>query len=132
MKTWSDVAEIQPLASKIITNSIRKGRVSHAYLIQGARGTGKEAIALLITKGLFCENKTDVEPCHECNACKRIASGNHPDVHWIEPDGRSIKIEQIRDLQKEFSYSGLESTRRSEERRVGKEGETRERRQAEN
>src|SRR5690625_872888 len=112
MKTWSDVAEIQPLASKIITNSIKKGRISHAYLIQGARGTGKEAIALLITKGLFCENKTDVEPCHECNACKRIASGNHPDVHWIEPDGRSIKIEQIRDLQKEFSYSGLESTRK--------------------
>lgn len=112
MKTWSEVAEIQPLASKIITNSIRKGRISHAYLIQGERGTGKAAIALLLAKGLFCENKTDVEPCHECNTCKRIASGNHPDVHWIEPDGQSIKIEQIKNLQKEFIYSGLESAQK--------------------
>lgn len=112
MKTWSEVAEVQPLASKIITNSIKKGRISHAYLLQGERGTGKEAIALLIAQGLFCENKTGIEPCHACNACKRIASGNYPDVHWIIPDGQSIKIEQIRNLQKEFTYSGLESNRK--------------------
>ncbi|WP_373894522.1 DNA polymerase III subunit delta' [Virgibacillus natechei] len=112
MKTWSEVAEVQPLASKIVTNSIKKDRISHAYLLQGARGTGKEAIALLLAKDLFCENKTGVEPCHACNACKRIASGNHPDVHWMEPDGQSIKIEQIRDLQKEFTYSGLESNKK--------------------
>ncbi|GAB3054385.1 DNA polymerase III subunit delta' [Virgibacillus ainsalahensis] len=112
MKTWSDLAEVQPLASKIITNSIKKGRISHAYLLQGARGTGKEAIALLIAKGLFCENKSGVEPCHECHACKRIASGNHPDVHWIKPEGQSIKIEQIKNLQKEFTYSGLESNQK--------------------
>src|SRR5690606_10191162 len=48
-------------------------------------------------------------PCLDCNACKRIDSRNHPDVHWIEPEGQSIKIEQIRNLQKEFTYSGLES-----------------------
>ncbi|UJL46460.1 DNA polymerase III subunit delta' [Virgibacillus sp. NKC19-16] len=112
MKTWSEVAEVQPLASKIVTNSIKKDRISHAYLLQGARGTGKEAIALLLAKDLFCENKTGVEPCNMCNACKRIASGNHPDVHWMEPDGQSIKIEQIRDLQKEFTYSGLESNKK--------------------
>ncbi|MBM7601318.1 DNA polymerase-3 subunit delta' [Virgibacillus halotolerans] len=112
MKTWSEVAEVQPLASKIITNSIKKDRISHAYLLQGERGTGKEAIALLITKGLFCEHKQGIEPCQECNACKRIASGNHPDVHWIIPDGQSIKIEQIRNLQREFTYSGLESNKK--------------------
>ncbi|WP_096272296.1 DNA polymerase III subunit delta' [Paucisalibacillus globulus] len=109
MKTWSEVAEIQPMASKIITNSIVKDRISHAYLIQGARGTGKEAIAVLIAKVLFCENLSGVNPCLDCNACKRIDSRNHPDVHWIEPEGQSIKIEQIRNLQKEFTYSGLES-----------------------
>ena len=109
MKTWSEIAEVQPLASKIITNSIKKDRISHAYLIQGERGTGKEAIALLIAKRIFCENNIGAEPCNECNPCRRINSGNHPDVHWIEPDGQSIKIEQIKNLQKEFSYSGLES-----------------------
>lgn len=112
MKTWSEVAKMQPLASRIITNSIKKGRVSHAYLLQGERGTGKEAISLLIAKGLFCDHKVVVEPCNECNNCKRIASGNHPDVHWIAPEGQSIKIEQVRNLQKEFIYSGVESNQK--------------------
>src|SRR5699024_5365457 len=112
VETWAEMEEIQPLASKMITNSIRKRRVSHAYLIQGARGTVKEAISLLIAKSLFCELMSGVEHCNECNNCKRIASGNHPDVHWIVPDGQSIKIEQIRHLQKEFIYSGLESTKK--------------------
>jgi DNA polymerase III subunit delta' len=109
MKTWIDVGGIQPLASKVITNSIIKDRISHAYLIQGARGTGKEAIAVLIAKVLFCKQKSGVDPCLTCVDCKRIDSRNHPDVHWIEPDGQSIKIEQIKNLQKEFTYSGLES-----------------------
>lgn len=112
MKTWAEISEAQPLASRIIMNSIRKERISHAYLIQGERGTGKEAIALLIAKGLFCEYKVGIEPCHTCNTCKRIESGNHPDIHWLKPDGRSIKIDQIESLQKEFTYSGLESSQK--------------------
>ncbi|MFD1039903.1 DNA polymerase III subunit delta' [Virgibacillus byunsanensis] len=112
MKTWSEVAQVQPLASKIITNSMKKGRVSHAYLLQGERGTGKEEISLLLAMALFCKHTSDAEPCHDCNTCKRITSGNHPDVHWIEPEGQSIKIEQIKNLQKEFTYSGLESNQK--------------------
>lgn len=112
MDTWSEVAEIQPLASKIITNSMEKGRISHAYLLQGERGTGKEAIALLIAKSLFCLDKQGLEPCNECNNCKRISSGNHPDVHWIEPEGLSITKDQVNHLQKEFSYSGMESNKK--------------------
>lgn len=112
MKTWSEAAEVQPLASRIITNSIKKDRVSHAYLLQGERGTGKEAIATLIAKGLFCTGKKGVEPCQECSNCRRIASRNHPDIHWIEPEGQSIKIEQVKNLQKEFTYSGMESNQK--------------------
>lgn len=112
MRTWSEVEKIQPLASKILTNSMTKNRISHAYLIQGERGTGKKTIALLLAKGLFCENRQGIEPCQQCNVCKRIDSKNHPDVHWIEPDGRSIKTEQIENLQREFTYSGLESNQK--------------------
>lgn len=112
MKTWSEIANIQPLASKIITNSLQKQRISHAYLFHGERGTGKEAIALFLVKCLFCEHMAGVEPCHECRTCKRIASRNYPDVHWIEPDGASIKKEQIDHLQKEFGFSGMESNRK--------------------
>jgi len=112
MKTWEEIKKVQPLASKIITNSIQKKRISHAYLIQGERGTGKKDIALLLAKVLFCKNKRDVEPCQTCNICRRIDSGNHPDVHWIQPEGQSIKIEQIKKLQEEFIYSGMESNQK--------------------
>ncbi|MEN1966480.1 DNA polymerase III subunit delta' [Lentibacillus sp. N15] len=112
MKTWAEIMEIQPLAGKIITNSMRKNRISHAYLISGERGTGKESIATQLAKSMFCTNKDGVEPCQTCHACKRIESKNHPDVHWIEPEGQSIKKEQIDNLQKEFKYSGLESNRK--------------------
>ncbi|MCF3944072.1 DNA polymerase III subunit delta' [Oceanobacillus alkalisoli] len=112
MNNWSELVEIQPLATQILTNSITKGRISHAYLLQGERGTGKEQIALVMAKSLFCENRQETEPCNTCNNCKRITSGNHPDVHWIEPEGLSISKEQVQHLQKEFSYSGMESNQK--------------------
>lgn len=111
MKTWGEAEKIQPLASKIITNSILKNRLSHAYLLQGEKGSGKKSIALLLAKVLYCE-KGSVEPCNKCLSCSRIASGNHPDVHWIAPQEQSIKKEQVAYLQKEFTYSGLESNRK--------------------
>lgn len=112
MKTWAELEKIQPLASKIMMNSIKKERISHAYLIQGERGTGKEAMATLIAKNIFCKKTSGIEPCQTCRECRRIDSGNHPDVHWIEPDGQSIKTGQVEKLQKEFIYSGFESNKK--------------------
>lgn len=111
MKTWSDFAKVQPLAAKMLMNSFKKERLSHAYLIQGSRGTGKSTLAKLITMTLFCEAlEDDVHPCFNCLSCKRIESGNHPDVHWIKPEGASIKNEQIDHLRKEFSYTSFEAS----------------------
>ncbi len=109
---WATLEKVQPIASKILTNSVKKDRIAHAYLIQGLRGTGKVEIATLLTQTIFCPNKQGVEPCGVCQVCKRVESKNHPDVHWIEKDGQSIKNEQIDYLRKEFSYSSLESTRK--------------------
>src|SRR5699024_5577557 len=61
---------------------------------------------------LFCPERNGIEPCGVCNVCKRVSSKNHPDVHWIEKDGQSIRNEQIDYLRKEFSFYSLESTRR--------------------
>lgn len=109
---WSSLRKMQPIASKILMNSIKKDRLAHAYLIQGLRGTGKTEIATLLTQTIFCPEKKELEPCETCHVCKRVNSRNHPDVHWIEKDGQSIKNEQIDYLRKEFSYSSLESTRK--------------------
>jgi len=112
MLTWSELRKIQPLVSKILMNSFEKNRVTHAYLITGTRGTGKKEIATLMAMTLFCQDKDGVEPCQNCHMCKRIVSGNHPDVHWVEPDGQSIKNEQINLLRKEFVYTSMESSRK--------------------
>lgn len=112
MQTWNDLEEVQPLASKILMNSIERNRMSHAYLIQGSRGTGKKSFARLIAMTLLCEVRQGVEPCQACNTCHRIMTGNHPDLHWIEPNGRTIKNEQIDLLRKEFVYTGLETTKK--------------------
>ncbi|MBB6455225.1 DNA polymerase-3 subunit delta' [Salirhabdus euzebyi] len=112
MKTWSELNTLQPIVTKMLTNGIEKERIAHAYLFQGSRGTGKKEASILVAKSFFCPNQTEVEPCHVCRECKRIDSGNHPDLHWVKPDGASIKKEQIAHLQKEFTYTGLESNQK--------------------
>lgn len=108
--TWDELVEIQPNIVKILTNSLRKNRLSHAYLIEGGKGTKKLPIALQLAKSLLCLHRDDVHPCLQCVNCKRIDSSNHPDIHVIEPDGASIKTEQINALKEEFSYRSMESS----------------------
>lgn len=113
VKSWEQLEELQPTVLNMLKNSLVKNRVAHAYLLEGIRGTGKREIALLLTKSLFCESLIDqYKPCEECKNCRRINNGNHPDVHSVEPDGLSIKVEQIRNLQVEFSKKGLESLKK--------------------
>ncbi|PFP16073.1 DNA polymerase III subunit delta' [Bacillus sp. AFS073361] len=112
-KSWEQLEELQPTVLKMLKNSLVKNRVAHAYLLEGIRGTGKREIALLLTKSLFCEAIIDqYRPCEECSNCRRINHGNHPDVHIVEPEGLSIKVDQIRNLQVEFSKKGLESLKK--------------------
>lgn len=109
---WDTFQKTQDRVTKILTNSISRNRFAHAYLFKGDKGTGKKAIAFHYTKVFFCKERNGVDPCGVCSDCKRIDSGNHPDVHVISPDGLSIKIDQIRQLQKEFAYLGVESKKK--------------------
>jgi DNA polymerase-3 subunit delta' len=111
-KNWQDLASYQPRVIKLLANSIQKQRLAHAYLFEGKKGTGKKDIGILLAKSFFCENLQDYKPCENCKNCKRIQSGNHPDVHIVEPEGLSIKKGQIQALQEEFSKSGVESNRK--------------------
>jgi DNA polymerase III subunit delta' len=108
--SWQDCAEQQRVAS-ILHNSILNNRVAHAYLFAGGQGVGKTKIAYQLAKSLLCVSGTG-DSCGTCHNCLRIDSGNHPDVHVVSPDGASIKIDQVRGLQKEFSYRAVESSRK--------------------
>ncbi|MGD6819063.1 DNA polymerase III subunit delta' [Metabacillus sp. 113a] len=111
-RTWKELEAYQPRVLKLLENSIRKKRLAHAYLFEGKKGTGKKETAFLLAKSFFCTDRETAEPCGDCSSCRRIESGNHPDLHVIEPEGLSIKKHQIQSLQEEFSKKGLESSKK--------------------
>ncbi len=88
----------------------------HAVLFSGVEGTGKRKIAETCAAALLCENLQDGEPCGKCDNCKLMAAGTHPDFYIVEPDDtktmRNIKIDQIRDLQREAALRPVQAERR--------------------
>ncbi len=105
--TWSAFKE-QVRVAEILAGSLRNNRLAHAYLFVGPRGCGKKRLAIHLAQSLFCE-KQNHDACGECLNCKRIETGNHPDVITISPEGATVKIDQIRALQKEMAMRSLES-----------------------
>lgn len=83
-------------------------RISHAYLFYGPEGVGKAKGAGIFARLLNCERPQDTEPCDTCSACKRIKEGNYPDIISIKPEGRSLKISQIRPLQEKAHFKCYE------------------------
>ena len=100
MEEAQKLQTIQPIVFRQLQNSFEHGRLAHAYLFEGDQGTGKAELALWFAKHLFCLDLQKGMPCEKCNNCLRITSKDHPDVVEIEPDGQSIKVDQIRALQK--------------------------------
>jgi len=97
-----------PIAT--IRRILGSGRVAHAYLFSGPEGIGKKKVATAFIEALFCGK---AEGCGECISCRKILSGNHPDIHTLEPDGQFIKVDQVRGLQKDLSYRPYEALRKA-------------------
>ncbi|MDT2736294.1 DNA polymerase III subunit delta' [Enterococcus pseudoavium] len=112
MEEAQKLQAIQPIVFRQLQNSFEHGRLAHAYLFEGDQGTGKAELALWFTKHLFCLDLQAGMPCEKCNNCLRITSREHPDVVEIEPDGQSIKVDQIRALQSELAKTGFESAKK--------------------
>lgn len=81
-----------------------KGMVHHAYLFHGPDGVGKKTTAYALAAALNCLAPEDGNACGRCSACLAIAGGTHPDLFRIHPQGKNIKIDQIRELQEALSY----------------------------
>jgi len=98
----------QERAKLLLQHALRSGRVAHAYLFAGPEGSGRHEMAMAFAQTLFCERGTD-DACGECLNCRKVISGNHQDLRVIAPDGASVKIGQIRDLQRELSYRSVDA-----------------------
>ncbi|MBR6641761.1 MAG: DNA polymerase III subunit gamma/tau, partial [Clostridia bacterium] len=94
----------QEHVTKILKNQLKTGKVSHAYIFSGTRGTGKTTAAKVFARAINCLNPRDGEPCNECEACKSILDGTTPDV--IEMDAASNNgVDNIRTIRQEVAYS---------------------------
>ncbi len=89
---------------KTLSNALKSGRISHAYLFTGPRGIGKTTVARILAKGLNCQTGPTASPCGECEECVAITEGTSLNV--IEIDGASNRgIDNVRELRGQVQYT---------------------------
>lgn len=104
---FSDVVG-QPQVTTTLKNELKSGRISHAYLFTGTRGTGKTTCAKILARAVNCLSPVDGDPCGQCEICKGIENGNILDV--VEIDAASNNgVENIRSLRDETVYTPSEA-----------------------
>ncbi|HTP66275.1 MAG TPA: DNA polymerase III subunit delta' [Geobacteraceae bacterium] len=94
----------------VLRHSLASDKTAHAYLFEGIEGCGKKKTALAFIEAVFCGRD---EGCGICPSCRKLAAGNHPDLHLVEPDGSFIKIDQIRELQRELAFRPFEAPKKA-------------------
>lgn len=95
----------------ILQEYLKQGCLEGGYLFSGPDGIGKQLVALNLAKVVNCQEQ-QLDACEQCPSCKKIDSGQHPDVHLLANDGGEIKIEFIRQLQKEISLKPYEGRKK--------------------
>ncbi len=89
---------------RTLRNAVEQGKVHHAYLFVGSRGTGKTSMAKILARSLNCEQGPTTQPCGKCESCLTIAAGTSMDV--IEMDAASNRsVDDVRDLRERVAYA---------------------------
>ncbi len=83
---------------EILLAQIRKGTVSHAYIVEGMAGVGKKTFAKEMARAILCTEKN--APCEHCSACIKTAADSHPDLHLYSCEGTSFKIDKVREIKR--------------------------------
>lgn len=104
-QTFEDVMG-QDHVVRTLQNAIKSGRIGHAYLFCGSRGTGKTTVARLLAKAVNCEHGPTPEPCNKCEACVSISDGSA--VDYIEMDAASHRgIDDVKDIRDNVKYAPM-------------------------
>jgi DNA polymerase-3 subunit delta' len=113
---------------RLLTAALSSGNLPHAFLFTGIEGIGKKTTAMTFAMACNCFNlhkgyqteqsdaviaePSHIEPCGQCRSCKKIISGNHPDIILLEPSGAMIKVDQIRELCSKLVLKPYEASKR--------------------
>lgn len=97
----------QEQAIRFLKQAVAGNKIPHAYLFAGIPGVGKTSTALALTQTVNCREPIDEEGCGRCTPCRQMISGNFPDLELVRPEGQSIKIEQIRNLDRALGFAPL-------------------------
>jgi DNA polymerase-3 subunit delta' len=99
---------------EFLKRAMQKDTLAHSYLFWGNEGIGKKWVALQFAKSLNClqEGTEQGDACDQCMACKKIDDGLHPDVLVLEPENQTLKVDQVRQMQRDLAYRPYEGRRR--------------------
>ena len=107
---FDEIIGNEPIKNEL-KRAVDENKVSHSYMFVGIEGIGKQMIAKEFAQIVLCTNEEE-KGCHQCKSCVEFMSHNHPDFLYLEPDGSSIKIEQIRYLQRKIQEKPIISNKK--------------------